>query len=525
MQINRIITIITTLLLCIAANAQVSIDGRERYYDRATDSYLVSVPETWFDDGTVAELTATAERTQFTFLPMVRLQGNFGYEYSPATISVVMPDGTSSQLDMNAKVKWRGGTTNAENKHKRNYSVKFLDANGAKQDRKFFGLRKDNHWILDAGQADFSRIRNRVATDLWNDFATKPYYYYREPKALTGTRGQFVEVFLNDEYVGIYCMTENMDRSQLKLKKYTDNADGSQTIHGQLWKCKDFKYANTWSYGPYDNTSETWGGFETKYPELEDVNPTDYSLLHDAVKFVCDASDEDFTAHAAEYFDIPVLTDYIILCNVLVALDNWAGKNMFWACYDREDDKRLTLAVWDLDATTGSAPMPNYMDRLEVSDPYTDFSHNLNVVYRLDKLEVDNFKANMLARYKELRQTYFAQESFTKRYTDCMDMLAKAGAYARESERWSGDTDIAGASIDYESERAYIIDWIDKRLPACDYEMEKHLHADGIDEVKTGNHADNTIYNLLGQRIVSSALNGSRQIIIRNGRKYNITNR
>lgn len=499
------------VLSCMAAKAQ-----NVKLYDRLTNTYLCTLPEADFD----ALESKESGDTRYTFLPIVHLQGDFGYDYTEGTVSVYMPDDSESEPSMKAKVKWRGGSTNTPDKHKRNYSVKFIDDEGKKQDRKLFGLRNDNHWILDASQADLSRIRNRVATDLWNDFANKPYYIDKESKAKTGTRGQFVEVFLNDEYRGIYCMTENVDRSQMKLKKYTDNADGTQTIHGQLWKGKSFVYTGFWNYGDYDNTSEAWGGFETEYPDIDDVNPTDYSLIYDAVKFVAESSAEDFTAHAAEYFDVPVLIDYIIFCNILVALDNWGGKNMFWACYDRAKDKKLTLAVWDLDATTGSAPTPGIMDRMELSDPYTDFSHNLNVVYRLDTLNVDNFRETMLERYKEVRQTFFTQEAFTKRYTNYMDMLAKAGAYTREAARWSGDTDIAGAVIDYESERAYIIDWINKRLPACDYEMEKYLTATGINAVSKNTRTNNITYNLFGQRISPSSHSCNNQIVIVNGKKY-----
>lgn len=507
------------LLFCTTAAAQ-----RVKLYDHLTDTYLCTVTESEFDASGVGEnsgnMTEDGKTVRYTFLPIVHLQGDFGYDYAEGTVSVYMPDDSESQPAMKAKVKWRGGTTNTANKHKRNYSIKFINDDGTKKDRKLFGLRKDNHWILDAGQADLSRIRNRVATDLWNDFATKPYYIDKEPKAMTGTRGQFVEVFLNDEYRGIYCMTECIDRSQMKLKKYTDNADGTQTIHGQLWKGKSHKFTGFWEYDDYDDTSETWGGFETEYPDIDDINPTDYSLLYDAIKLTAESSEEEFTGHVAEYFDIPVIIDYIVFCNILVAVDNWGGKNMFWGCYDREMDKRLTIAVWDLDATTGSAPTPDRMDRYEISNPYTDFSHNLNIVNRLDTLNYESFRENMLHRYNEVRKTFFTEEALTKRYTDYMDMLAKAGAYTRDSLRWSGDSDIAGAIIDYESERAYIIDWISKRLPACDYEMEKYLTASGINEVTVGNSADNNTYNILGQRIAPASLKGRRQIIIRNGRKF-----
>lgn len=54
----------------------------------------------------------------------------------------------------------------------------------------------------------------------------------------SGVRGQVVEVYLNDEYMGIYSLTECMDRKQLKLKKYNKETG---EIRGGLWKGKKVK--------------------------------------------------------------------------------------------------------------------------------------------------------------------------------------------------------------------------------------------------------------------------------------------
>ena len=51
---------------------------------------------------------------------------------------------------------------------------------------------------------------------------------------------------------------------------------------------------------PYDTRSETWGAFEVKYPELDDLEETDYSTLYNAISFVVNSSDEEFTAHVSE---------------------------------------------------------------------------------------------------------------------------------------------------------------------------------------------------------------------------------
>ena len=142
---------------------------------------------------------------QSSVLPIVKLTGSFDNDYQEGSVSLNMPDGTYIE-NIKATIKWRGGTTNTENTHKRNYTIKFSE------DQQLFGLRKDNKWILDAGNADVFRLRNRIATELWNDIAHKPYYAAQEPKALSGVRGQVVEVYLNDEYMGIYSLTECMDR-------------------------------------------------------------------------------------------------------------------------------------------------------------------------------------------------------------------------------------------------------------------------------------------------------------------------
>lgn len=125
------------------------------------------------------------------YLPIIKLTGNFGYDYQEGTVTILYLDGSSND-NLSAHIKWRGGTTNAEGKHKRNYKIKFSE------DHSFFGLRNDNNWILDAGQADVFRLRNRIATELWNDFARKPYYINEEPKALSTVRGEVVEVYLNE---------------------------------------------------------------------------------------------------------------------------------------------------------------------------------------------------------------------------------------------------------------------------------------------------------------------------------------
>ena len=437
-------------------------------------NYTLSISHT---DGT----TLTRQLT-FTSLPVVRLYGSFGYDYSEGNITVQEPDKDEYAMQ-HMKAKWRGGITNGSGKHKRNYHVKFLDADGAKLDQKLFGLRNDNSWILEACQVDMSRIRNRVITDLWNDYHAPCYYADQEPKALSGTRGRFVELILNDEYRGIYCMTEAMDRKQMKLKKYDET---TQTMHGQLWKSKDWSYAvfmghysNSNSYPgtspvSFRNTSESWDQYYVKYPDFDDVNPTDWQTLWNAVNFVCTSSNDAFKAQVAEYFDVPVLIDYYILMETILSTDNH-GKNMYFAVYDKQADKRVTFGVWDMDATMGQRWSDDYYHStlMKPEQSYTTYITNnehgdYNLFRRMRSTNAEDFNMQCRLRYRDLRQTYLQTDAIIDRFEQQLAEFKTAGADKREYKKWSGDSDVAGKTLNFDTELTYLKDWITRRMAYLD---------------------------------------------------------
>ena len=548
------------IILCLAISlpsyAQFTINGKHIIYDKQNDTYMACIPEDafgkdyeaiilmdiasdWSDlsiDGTQIAYSYTFKQVEgnklysiharkgnkeintkitFTFLPLLVLQGSFGYDYAQGSMSLYSPDATEPTISL-IKAKWRGGSTNTADKHKRNYKIKSINFKGKSQDISLLGMREANNWILDAGQIDLFRLRNRIATEIWNDFATKPYYASKEPKAKSGVTGKVVEVILNNEYRGIYSLTEAMDRKELKLKKYDDK---NQEFHGQLWKVSSWDKATFWDIDKdYNNTQETWHAFETKYPDIDDVNPTDYSPLYEAIDFVVNSNDEAFKKEVGDYFDIPVLIDYQLFQETLKPVDN-NGKNMYWGIYDVAKSKKLTLAIWDLDASVGqdwhcSTPLhPDYVL------PNTDLGvkNGFNLYHRLSSLNVDNYNETLTKRYQELKKTYFSEENLISRYQGYYDMLVKSGAASREECKWSKDSDIGGYPLNFKSEIEYIKNWIINRLNYLD--TNQFPISTNISEIhQKENSVQKHIYNILGQK-VSKSYKGLKII---NGKKYYI---
>ena len=532
--------ILLIVVCCLQGQAQLRLNGKDIIRDDRAGQWLCTVPDSvfgtdyeaivtilpesgwanvkvdgvsvadgqsiWFanlDGTTPHSLTAQVGDSTvsgillFSCLPLLEVNATLSESYQPATFRLHHPD-SITPLVLQGRIKLRGRTTLMAGRHKRNFHFKLEDEHGEKLNKKLLGLRDDNSWLLDAGQTDMSRIRNHVAHELWLDMAAKPYYSDLEPKARAACRGELIELFVNGQYEGIYTLMEAMDRKQLKLAKYETDSTGTNIIHGQLWKAFDYTKGTTFTgYEDYNNSSTTWLGFETKYPELEEVSPTDYGVLYDAVNLAVTCYDSKWRRVAQNYYDLPVMRDYYILLQVLLAIDN-TNKNIYWAVYDKQVDKKVTLAVWDLDCTVGQ-DWTNNPFRLENRvGPERKMSIANNVLGRLNLLIAD-FHDGIVSHYQELRKGLLHTDSITQRYLDHIDCLIHAGAAARESARWDGDSDLGGHSLDWEAEKEYIADWLKRRLRYLDVNTFAPAAIDVIADdpavVPTGT------YNLLGQRM------------------------
>lgn len=399
----------------------------------------------------------------FTWLPIVEINGEPLSNYQYGTILVSEPDSAYAE-PMAAKMKLRGIATNTIKKHKRNYRIKFIAEDSTKLNRRFFGLRNDNCWILDAGQMDFLRVRNRVSTDLWLDMSRKPWYSDSIANVRNGSRGQMVEVIKNGEYVGIYNMCEPIDRKQLKLERYDLE---NREFHGLLWDAYTWTRTVTMSDPKPRPGGIYWDGFEQKYPDFNEIRRVKWTPLEDAVYF---AGRADMDMHLridsmGEYFDLPVMQDYYIFIVALQALDN-ESKNIYYSCQDMANHHRLTMTPWDLDICLGANYTPQFdmPDMIRPNRPIDWICH----VPMFDMMQVPTYRKEVVARYKELRETWLETENLVNRYRSAVEELLECGAGEREENRWSGDSDLANKELNLADEMDYVENWIRVRMAYLD---------------------------------------------------------
>ncbi|MGI4741565.1 MAG: CotH kinase family protein [Janthinobacterium lividum] len=379
----------------------------------------------------------------FTQIPVLQISTRHQIVDTPsryANFSLTDTKGTTVQTAMGIEI--RGGFS--QSYPKKSYELTlWTDTVGTSgRDIALLGMRTDNKWNLQALYNDPLRVRIKAANELWQDM-NQVYYKDLEPSAKSGISLVYTEVFLNDQYQGIYALTERVDRKQLKLKKYTTK------IMGELYKGVDWDGATTFTaVSGIDNSSATWSGFEYKEPSEQ----TEWQTLHDFVDFVVNSPDNTFYSQFKTRFKLENAVDYFIFLNLMRATDN-TGKNIYIAKY--KPNEPYFYVPWDLDGVLGN-------DWAGQHNTTTNDILTNGMYKRLMKDTPDSeFRGALAARWSALRATVLTKEAILTKIKTNNDYLLANNTYEREHLAWP--------AYQYDAaEETYPATWLTSRLAYLD---------------------------------------------------------
>ncbi len=406
-------------------------------------------------------------------MPLITITTDGPIVNSPAVHGIInVADADGNVITMHAGFKIRG--TSSQQYDKKSYRVElWADETGTTMaDTTFLGMRSDDDWNLEAMWAQPLRLRDKVANELWMEMYQLPYAE-SEPEALPGIRMEYADLFINDSYLGVYALTERIDRKQLCLRKY--NGD----IRGVLYKGNGYGAPTFDSLPDFDNTNDTWGNYEWVYPNESDT-AINWSQLYSFTNFVMNASNNVFNSQYSAQFDKDNAIDYYLFINALKAMDNM-GRNLFLARYKKSST--YFYVPWDLDAIWG----------LDTDGNQTHYSGELMSNGFFDRLISDctttGFVASAQPRYNALRNTFLNREHIMQMVQNQYNALVESGAYDREHEAWPAFT------VD-ESQLTYMSDWLDARFAYLDGEINAACGTWGIEvpEADEGPTQSVTIY-------------------------------
>ncbi len=377
-----------------------------------------------------------------------------------------LTESNGTQVDADMGIELRGGYT--QHKYaKKSFRIEFRDylpADTVEKDYSLLGLRSDDDWDLQAMANEPLRMNEKTSFDIWRKIHTLSYAD-KEPEAIGSCRMKYAELFLNGSYQGVYCVSEPIDRKQLKLKKYKVDTG----IRGELYEAKGYG-PTTFDICPdYPETGFAWidkgdNGYYCKYPK--EVYP-DWRDLYDFVESVIFESYDWFFPGYRKRFDMQSAVDYFILLNLSRACDN-TGNNLFVARYDA--GLPFFYVPWDLDGTFGNK-WNGSRDTIT-----TDLLSNGFYDRLLREKTPGGFVETLESKWKQLRKDWLTVDGVMEMFEENHRMLMDNAVYEREERVW-GSRDLYAYDPTY---MAYMREWIAKRIAVLDGKFLKN----GVDVPK-----------------------------------------
>ena len=240
-------------------------------------------------------------------------------------------------------------------------------------------------------------------------------------------RVRLVEVFVNDEYHGIYQMSERVDRFLLGFERSEAGSRRRSVI-----------------YKAQHSDARFWRFVKWAYVQVE-PNPRDgeyWKPLEEFIKLIGTPDVERFRSGIEHALDVSTYIDFHILVNVL---GNKEGIrfNLFLARGDG-DESRFVLVPWDYDKSL-------YGGHREWLT---------NSLFRRLGRDLPGFAARFAARWWELRERELSEERVEQRIDEIEGQLRES--VEREYARWPRGSGDHGRAV------KEIRDWLRERLRFLD---------------------------------------------------------
>ncbi len=322
-----------------------------------------------------------------------------------------------------ADVRLRG---NAKTRYdKKEYRVRLY------QPKSFVGMRRDDDWQLFAMYDDFTYMRTKLAFDVWRSLEPS------NPTAILPD-SEYVNLYLNNEYKGLYLLAEKNDRRLFGLDHPRNNTDSSL-----IFQAEPFTLLRE-----YDK--DVW---QQDLPDPENVNIID-EILTNLIYFINNTSNEDFFNPVSGIYSIfykQNLIDFFIFNLFILHGDFW-HHNYF--IVRNTNPSKFFMIPWDFDISFGQAAEHIYSAN---ENPESEIRRVNELFRRL--LDYEEFRADCKNRWINLRNNLwtngFFEDLILDNYEEIKDSLPL-------------DWNMWYSKIDDKNYIKILIEWIPERLEYCD---------------------------------------------------------
>ncbi|MCF8380069.1 MAG: CotH kinase family protein [Bacteroidales bacterium] len=378
----------------------------------------------------------------------------------------------------NVAIEIRGSSS--QSFPKKNYSFETQDEFGENNNVSILGLPVENDWVLHGPYSDKSLMRNVLAYHIGN--STGRYT----------PRTRWCELIINNQYEGIYVLTEKIKRDVNRVDIATlkpEDIEGDELTGGYIFQIdRDNPNIDDGFYSAIRPSVF----YEFQDPDYNELLPVQKQYLKDYIyEFERIVKYPEFNLQFLDYIDVPSFADYWIATEIFKHID--AFKLSFYM-YKRKDSNGGKIhfgPIWDMNLGFGNfdfgtlTPDPDGWSYIRAE------SSSIRPFWIIDFLETDLISNEIACRWKELREGPLATDSLLQFIEENRDIIEEA--QMRNFERWP----VLGSYIwpnnyigpTYNAEMQYLKTWLIERLYWMDTNMVGICYPDGM-----GNNFDNGLF-------------------------------
>ena len=351
---------------------------------------------------------------------------------------------------------------------KKGWKLTLLKENGKKAKASLLGMRRDDDWVLNPLYSDYSRVREMTAYQLWNhvtELSDDPCY---------SSRMQYVEVFVDDAYHGVYGLMEPVDGKQLDLS-------ANDLLYKINYWDSDYPYLDLYDKSRGDMEILNGQGeacIEIKYPkEWEDG--ADWDVMKQYHMFTIRNKDPEMLRSAGLEADMDSVMTLSLFCALTQAGDN-TWKNTYLVArkqpegtMSRQSDQsepypvkyRLYRDLWDLNYVFGDSYVYDLPGRHTqfILDDAKSFKKHRDSTYDFEAfLSADpSLEGELRDMWRKWRENGVTPKDVKRVAEETFSELKYSGALEREMQRWPQDKEAEDALKEMKK-------WVDARFKFLD---------------------------------------------------------
>ncbi len=379
----------------------------------------------------------------------------------PGTIAVYEDhDGTLGDLDtrtptLSSPIAFEGRGNFTWSLPKKGYAFEFHDGSDNEVDRELLGLPPGSDFALYACYTDKTCLRNALVFAIGQELGR------------WSPRTRFIELFIDDEYRGLYMIWERVrrDHARVDLPRPAASADLGDISGGYI-----VRHEGGGKGGERDFTLASGRVYTYHYPDVPKITAEQSSFVRSAWQSMEDALAADVAGYAA-VIDEASWVDHAIVEELT---NNWDGY-VHSIYMTRDPDAaggRIGMGpLWDFDLAFGNGNVTGYNCRTDnwayqIVRGYPDDVPD----YWLDLYADPGFQRAWKCRWQQLRAGPLELATFENRIATWVDFTS--AARARDQARWPTIGTLIFPNCtnqpSYEAEVAWLHDWIAARLEWLD---------------------------------------------------------